>query len=220
MTRCSRTATMTVFSHICARRADHKQPLGLVKAQYTTHDKNVQSQRGSQATGWGVMIGKCSLDSQHGRPGRQPANVGCSFFRYMNDDVKNHNDQKPKPKTWAREDNQLALHCYFRSNPSQRGYRKRMIEIWQEFASFQTKSQRLADQVRTIIKKSWFSDFEILEIHQKTHKQDNKYQTHQVSSNKNNLIEMDCQLLKIKTSHYQTTHKQVAPKKHYHKNKR
>ena len=48
-----------------------------------------------------------------------------------------------------------------------------MIEIWQEFASFQTTSQRLAVQVRTIIKKGWFSDLEILEIHQKTQKQGN-----------------------------------------------
>ena len=72
---------------------------------------------------------------------------------------------------WTREENQFALHCYFRSNPSQRGYRKRMIEIWQECASFQT-NQRLTDQVRTIIKKALFSDLEILEIHQKRQKQD------------------------------------------------
>ena len=43
----------------------------------------------------------------------------------------------------------------------------RMIEIWQECTSFQTTNQRLADQVRTIIKKGWFSDPEIQEIHQK-----------------------------------------------------
>ena len=48
-----------------------------------------------------------------------------------------------------------------------------MIEIWQECANFQTTSQRLADQVRTIIKKGGFSDLELLEIHQKTNKQDN-----------------------------------------------
>ena len=42
-----------------------------------------------------------------------------------------------------------------------------MIEIWKECASFQTTSQRLADQVRKIIKKGWFSDLEILEIHKK-----------------------------------------------------
>ena len=46
-----------------------------------------------------------------------------------------------------------------------------MIKIWQEWAIFQTTSQKLADQVRTIIKKGWFSDLEILEIHQKTQTQ-------------------------------------------------
>ena len=131
------------------------------------------TKRGTQATGLGVMISRCSPDSQHGRPGSQPVNVGCSLFRCMNDDMSSHNDQRPKRKTWTREDNQLAPHSYFRSNPSQRGYGKRMIEIWQECANFQTTSQRLADQVRTIIKKGWFSDLEILEIHQKTQTQDN-----------------------------------------------
>ena len=128
------------------------------------------TQHGTQATGLGVMIGRFSPDSQHGRNDRHPANVGCSFFRYIDDDVTNHNDQRPTRKTWTTEDNQLALQCYFRSNSSQRGYRKRMIEIWQECAKFQTTSQRLADQVETIIK-GWFSDLELLEIQQKTHKQ-------------------------------------------------
>ena len=110
----------------------------------------------TQATDLGVMIGRCFHDSQHRKPDCHPANVGCSLFRYMNDDINNHNDQRSKRKTWTGEDNHLALHCYFRSNPSQRGYRKRMTEIWQERASFQTTSQRLADQVRTIIKKDGF----------------------------------------------------------------
>ena len=91
-------------------------------------------------------------------------------MRYRNDDVTNHNDQRPTRKTWTRKENQLAQQCYFRSNPSQRGYRKRMIEIWQECAKFQTTSQRLADQVRTI-KKGWFSVLELLEIHQKSNRQ-------------------------------------------------
>ena len=46
-----------------------------------------------------------------------------------------------------------------------------MIEIWQECANFQTTNQRFADQVRTIVKKGWFSDLQVLEIHQKTHKE-------------------------------------------------
>ena len=70
-----------------------------------------------------------------------------------------------KPKTRTRENNKLKIQCYFRSNPTQRGYRIRMIEILQECASFQTTSQKLADQVRKIIKNGWFSDLEILKIH-------------------------------------------------------
>ena len=43
-----------------------------------------------------------------------------------------------------------------------------MLEVWQESTSFQPTSQRLADQVRTIIKEVWSSDLEIQEIRQKT----------------------------------------------------
>ena len=46
-----------------------------------------------------------------------------------------------------------------------------MIEIWQEYSNFQTNSQRLANQVRTIIKKGWFSDLETIEIQQKINDQ-------------------------------------------------
>ena len=61
-----------------------------------------------------------------------------------------------------------------------------MIEIWQEYATFQT-SQRLADQVRTIIKKGLFSCLEILEIYRKTNnEQDSKTSTNnQEQSNLN-----------------------------------
>ena len=41
-----------------------------------------------------------------------------------------------------------------------------MIEIWVELARYKPTNQRLNDQVRKIIKKGWFSDFEIVEIHQ------------------------------------------------------
>ena len=40
-----------------------------------------------------------------------------------------------------------------------------MREICEEFVRFHT-NQSFADQVQTIIKKRWFSDFGILEIHQ------------------------------------------------------
>ena len=161
---------MRVLGHIWVRCADNRQPLGLVEPQYASHNKisylNI-TQRGTQGTGAGVMIGRCSPDSQHGRRERHPANVGCSFFRYTTDDLRKFTNQSPKRKAWNWEDHQLATHCYFRSNDTQRGYRKRMIEIWQECSNFHTTSKRLADQVRTIIKKRWFADLEIIEIHQK-----------------------------------------------------
>ena len=50
-----------------------------------------------------------------------------------------------------------------------------MIEFWQECASYLATSQRLADQVRTIIKKGWFSDFELLEIRKKTNNEEDTY---------------------------------------------
>ena len=125
------------------------------------------TQRGTQAKGLEVMIGRCSPDSQHGRPDRYPANVGCSIFRYTNDELRNHTNPRRKHKTCTWEDNQRILHCYFWIMLTQRGYRKRIIEIWHECTSFQTTSQRLADQVRTIMRKGWFSDLKILEIHQK-----------------------------------------------------
>ena len=99
-----------------------------------------------------------------------------------------------------------------------------MIEIWQECASFQTTNQRLADQVRTLIKKGWFPDLEILEMHQKTYKQDNNTvpDTSRVvkQKTKKNLTEMNCQLRKMKKSLNKTMHNQVTLKKHCHKNKR
>ena len=111
-----------------------------------------------------------------------PANVGCpssrytndSFFWYTNDEQIDHSHQRPQSRTWTREDNKLAFYCYFRSNLAKRRYRKRMIEIWTEFARFKATNQSLADKVRTITKNGWFSDLEILEIHQQIY-----WQTHQ-----------------------------------------
>ena len=50
-----------------------------------------------------------------------------------------------------------------------------MIEIWQECVSFQITSQRLDNQVRTIIKKGQFSNLKILEIHQKINNEQDNY---------------------------------------------
>ena len=60
-----------------------------------------------------------------------------------------------------------------------------MMEIWQEFSNFQKTSQRLADQVRTLIRKGWFSNIEIIEIHQKINDQQSSNNTLPGTSNIN-----------------------------------
>ena len=62
----------------------------------------------------------------------------------------------------------------FENNPIQRGYRKRMIEIWAYSARFNTTSQRLANQARTILKKGWFSDLKILEVCNQVNSEDSQ----------------------------------------------
>ena len=60
-----------------------------------------------------------------------------------------------------------------------------MMDFWQELSNFQTTSLRLADQVRTIIKKCWFSDLEIIEIHQEINDPQSSYNTLSGTSNIN-----------------------------------
>ena len=95
-----------------------------------------------------------------------------------------------------------------------------MMEIWQEHSNFQTTSQRLTDQVR-IIKKGWFSDLEILEIHQKINDHQGSIDTLPGTSNinKHNPSEMNHQFWKMETPTNQTLHNETTHNRHYHKNK-
>ena len=132
------------------------------------------NQHGVQTTGLGVMIGRCSLDSQHEGPGQHPMNVCCSSlsytndssFRYTNDEQIDHSYRRPQRWKWTEEVKKLALYCYFRSIPGKRGYRKTMIETLTEFSKFQTRNQRLIDKDWRITKNSWLSDLDISEIYQ------------------------------------------------------
>ena len=86
-------------------------------------------------------------------------------------------------KVWTRENNIQVLHCYFKSNPAQRGYRKRMLQIWNDNNNFNTTSQRLADQARMILNKKFFSDLEIIEI---SGQENQGIQTYQETTKQNN----------------------------------
>ena len=81
------------------------------------------------------------------------------------------------------------------------------MEIWQELSIFQTTSQRLADQVRTIMKKGWFSELEIIEIHQKINDQERR-----------NTLPDTAHINKWKTAHPKWTNFgkwKPHPRKHY-----
>ena len=53
-------------------------------------------------------------------------------------------------RRWNKEVNKLVMRCFFRSEPTKRGYRKRMFGIWKEIGVFEITEKRLADQARMI----------------------------------------------------------------------
>ena len=66
------------------------------------------------------------------------------------DDQKNQGTKRVNARvSWTREVNKLALECYLRSEPSRRGYRKRMLNIWRHYIGvFECSERTLPDQVR------------------------------------------------------------------------
>ena len=59
------------------------------------------------------------------------------------------------------------MECYFRSNPSRLGYRKRILELWNGTGLFFMKEQWLVDQANNIRKRGWLTEIELEEIERK-----------------------------------------------------
>ena len=89
---------------------------------------------------------------------------------FLGEDVENQaslqtNATGPRRRKWSTNDNRLLMECYFKSRPDERGYRQRMHRIWrQSGGDVAISEQRLADQVRTIKSKGWFSRAELEDI--------------------------------------------------------
>jgi hypothetical protein len=80
-----------------------------------------------------------------------------------------HHDGQPATgkatrRRYTREDNRAIMECYYSSEPNNIGYRQRMHRAWRERGHFQMDEQRMADQVRNIRKRKWFTDEELDEI--------------------------------------------------------
>ena len=59
------------------------------------------------------------------------------------------------------------MECYLLSEPQIRGYRKRMLGLWQQKGMFWVSEQRLVDQANTIRRNSWMTELEIEELERK-----------------------------------------------------
>ena len=89
--------------------------------------------------------GRCTTEQQRG-PGRHPV-TGAN-----------------KRIKWTKEFNKLAIECFLRSQPNIRGYRKRMLTIWNEKGLFKVSEAQLASQTKCIRDRKWLSSIEIEEI--------------------------------------------------------
>ena len=58
----------------------------------------------------------------------------------------------------------FIMECYFCSNLSRLGYRKRMLELWNSKSLFFINEQQLVDQAINILKKSWLTEIELEQI--------------------------------------------------------
>ena len=61
------------------------------------------------------------------------------------------------------------MECYLLSEPKIRGYRKRMLILWQQKGMFWVSEQRLVDQASTNRRNSWMTELEIEELGKEGH---------------------------------------------------
>ena len=102
---------------------------------------------GSRLAEQGFSSGRCS---RQGNIGRHHANPLIS-----------------KRRKWTSQENKIVMECYLLSEPKIRGYRKRMLSLWQQKGMFWVSEQRLVDQANTIRRNSWMTELEIEELERK-----------------------------------------------------
>ena len=70
-------------------------------------------------------------------------------------------------RKWTSQENKIVMKYYLLSEPKIRGYRKRMLSLWQQKGMFCVSEQRLVDQANVIRKNSWMTELEIEELERK-----------------------------------------------------
>ena len=69
-------------------------------------------------------------------------------------------------RKWNNAVNRAVMECYFESEPTVRGYRKRLPSAWQKRGMFKVSERNLADQARAVKTNKWLSEVELEEIKQ------------------------------------------------------
>ena len=100
-------------------------------------------------------------------PGRVAGGQQPEPSRYPATAAQESGSRKGRRK-WSVE-NRVLMECYFKSIPEKRGYRQRMLRLWDEKGMVKVIEQRLADQARTILKSKWFTTVELEEIKRNKH---------------------------------------------------
>ena len=94
-----------------------------------------------------------------------PSSSRC--FRQGNIGRHHANPVISKRRKWTSQENKIVMECYLLSEPKIRGYRKRMLSLWQRKGMFWVSEQRLVDQANNIRRNSWMTELEIEELERK-----------------------------------------------------
>ena len=113
--------------------------------------------------------------------------VNSSLRETASGNQENYSDpgdrqQATSRRKWKKEENIELWKSYILSNPQQRGYRKRMTNIWHERGNHQNTEQRLADQIRAITKRNWLTETEREEIQRKIENPEDVTQENEVQA--------------------------------------
>jgi len=88
-------------------------------------------------------------------PGRGPvceqAGLGRHLVTVSPDRNDNDNNTRKRRKKWTRDENMFVMECYFRSSPRRLGYRKGILQLWNDKGLFIITEQRLVDQAGYLI---------------------------------------------------------------------
>ena len=96
---------------------------------------------------------------------QEPSSCRCS--RQGNIGRHHANPVISKRKKWTSQKNKIVMKCYLLSEPTIRGYRKRMLSLWQQKGMFRVSEQRLVGQANAIGRNSWMTKLEIEELERK-----------------------------------------------------